>query len=336
MSENREETTQKKGNSQTTIGSIAVTILLVAAIWYFQIGTESLPGTGNSPEQNLAQATVAGGLLTAEAPATEVPDAGESAEESSEEDAGESSTESSDIEEGAAAEEPEPEEPEQGELETTEVSNTDATGSDSDSQESQQSEQNDAGSDTSEVETSEQASNENALGGNSNESETSDGEAGDGEAGDAEAGDAQSDDAEDSELEVTATPEPLPTDTPTPEPTAASTATPSPEPTPTPTITPLAGPPGMRTIRMDELPPEAIDTINLIWQNGPFPFDKDDTTFGNREERLPDEEYDYYREFTVITPGLSHRGARRIVEGAEGELYYTDDHYDSFYWVITE
>ena len=30
------------------------------------------------------------------------------------------------------------------------------------------------------------------------------------------------------------------------------------------------------------------------------------------------------------TPGSYDRGARRIVEGAEGELYWTDDHYASF------
>ena len=38
----------------------------------------------------------------------------------------------------------------------------------------------------------------------------------------------------------------------------------------------------------------------------------------------------YYHEYTVPTPGVKHRGARRIVAGREGELYYTDDHYRSF------
>ena len=36
------------------------------------------------------------------------------------------------------------------------------------------------------------------------------------------------------------------------------------------------------------------------------------------------------REYTVVTPGSRDRGARRIVAGAGGEYYYTDDHYDSF------
>jgi ribonuclease T1 len=32
----------------------------------------------------------------------------------------------------------------------------------------------------------------------------------------------------------------------------------------------------------------------------------------------------------VKTPGQKGRGARRIVAGRGGELYYTDDHYRSF------
>lgn len=101
-------------------------------------------------------------------------------------------------------------------------------------------------------------------------------------------------------------------------------------------ITNEDAPAGMPIIEMDSLPPEAIETINLIWSNGPYPFDKDDTTFQNREGFLPDEAGGYYREYTVITPGLNHRGARRIVSGASGELYYTDDHYESFSWINTQ
>ena len=48
--------------------------------------------------------------------------------------------------------------------------------------------------------------------------------------------------------------------------------------------------------------------------------------------RLPRQPRGWYREYTVDTPGLSHRGARRIVTGGNPprEWYYTDDHYDSF------
>lgn len=92
-------------------------------------------------------------------------------------------------------------------------------------------------------------------------------------------------------------------------------------------------PPGMSTITLAELPPEALETIALIENNGPFPYSKDGSTFQNREGILPSQSNGYYSEYTVETPGSSDRGARRIVGGAEGELYYTDDHYSSFSWV---
>lgn len=79
-----------------------------------------------------------------------------------------------------------------------------------------------------------------------------------------------------------------------------------------------------------DLPNEAIDTLSLIANGGPYPFDQDNTVFQNREGVLPDQFRGYYHEYTVITPGLSHRGAKRIVAGDDGELYYTDDHYESF------
>ncbi len=75
------------------------------------------------------------------------------------------------------------------------------------------------------------------------------------------------------------------------------------------------------------------NTIALIQQGGPFPYpNKDGTTFGNRESRLPAQSQGYYREYTVPTPGVSHRGARRIVTGGNPPTVYylTLDHYDSF------
>lgn len=78
------------------------------------------------------------------------------------------------------------------------------------------------------------------------------------------------------------------------------------------------------------LPSEVGETVALVAAGGPFPYDRDDTTFGNREGRLPDQRYGYYREYTVPTPGSPDRGARRLVVGAAGEVFYTDDHYGSF------
>jgi ribonuclease T1 len=52
--------------------------------------------------------------------------------------------------------------------------------------------------------------------------------------------------------------------------------------------------------------------------------------FGNREGLLPDRDRGYYHEYTVETRGSDDRGARRLITGAEAELYYTADHYESF------
>ncbi|MBP7467394.1 MAG: ribonuclease [Thauera sp.] len=80
------------------------------------------------------------------------------------------------------------------------------------------------------------------------------------------------------------------------------------------------------------LPPEAIETLALIQRGGPFPYRKDGTTFQNRERLLPAKPRDYYREYTVPTPGARDRGARRIVAGGNPPevFYYTADHYSSF------
>ena len=89
----------------------------------------------------------------------------------------------------------------------------------------------------------------------------------------------------------------------------------------------LSGPP---EIAVAELPAEARETIKLVRQGGAFPYERDGAVFGNFERLLPSKERGYYREYTVKTPGVKSRGARRIVAGRAGELYYTDDHYKSF------
>lgn len=82
------------------------------------------------------------------------------------------------------------------------------------------------------------------------------------------------------------------------------------------------------------LPPEARQTIALIKAGGPFPHSRDGVIFNNREAQLPRKARGYYHEYTVRTPGARDRGARRIISGREGELYYTDDHYRTFKRVI--
>ena len=79
-----------------------------------------------------------------------------------------------------------------------------------------------------------------------------------------------------------------------------------------------------------ELPAEARETIALFRKGGPYPYAKDGAIFGNREAILPRQKRGYYREYTVKTPHERTRGARRIIAGRGGDLYYTEDHYNHF------
>jgi len=83
-------------------------------------------------------------------------------------------------------------------------------------------------------------------------------------------------------------------------------------------------------VAITTLPVEAKETLRLIKQGGPFPYARDGIVFGNYEKRLPKKQRGYYHEYTVKTPGVRNRGARRIVCGPPVECYYTDDHYQSF------
>lgn len=109
-----------------------------------------------------------------------------------------------------------------------------------------------------------------------------------------------------------------------------------------------------QVIHLRELPQEAVHTLQLIRDDGPYPHDRDGITFGNYEKLLPEARRGHYREYTVMTPGVRHRGARRIVVGCErqragarssrllqlahcrngGEFYYTADHYRSFRRIV--
>ncbi len=94
------------------------------------------------------------------------------------------------------------------------------------------------------------------------------------------------------------------------------------------------GPAPLASIQVSELPFAAQQTLALIKQAKPMPGAKDGVVFHNYEGVLPKQKRGYYREYTVKTPGVRHRGARRIVAGGEasqfGEYFYTDDHYVSF------
>lgn len=93
------------------------------------------------------------------------------------------------------------------------------------------------------------------------------------------------------------------------------------------------------SVSLASLPLQARTTYNLVLQGGPFPYNKDGTVFANRERLLPSQARGYYREYTVKTPGIPHRGARRIVCGglpatAPQACFYTADHYASFRKIV--
>jgi ribonuclease T1 len=94
-------------------------------------------------------------------------------------------------------------------------------------------------------------------------------------------------------------------------------------------------------ISRDKLPPEGRETMALIEAGGPFPHKRDGIVFNNFEKLLPLEKRGHYREYTVRTPGVKHRGARRIVCGGgqttrPAACWYTADHYRSFRKIVQD
>lgn len=88
-------------------------------------------------------------------------------------------------------------------------------------------------------------------------------------------------------------------------------------------------------VPLSDLPVQAQVVHRRILAGGPFRYTQDGTVFGNRERHLPRQPRGFYREYTVPTPGVRHRGARRIVCGGKEmrqpeTCFYTGDHYNSF------
>ncbi len=122
---------------------------------------------------------------------------------------------------------------------------------------------------------------------------------------------------------LTATDTPAPSRPIAPDGTLQSVATPG-------AVDPASG---LSIVGLEDLPPEAAATVALVAAGGPFPYRQDGAVFENRERLLPLRERGYYREYTVPTPGSADRGARRIVAGADGEMFWSADHYNSFAWI---
>jgi len=131
-----------------------------------------------------------------------------------------------------------------------------------------------------------------------------------------------------------------PRSTPTPKASSANQPRPTRTPRPTALSSPTANAPpvvqvsDLPTVALADLPTEAQQTVSLIDQGGPFPYSRDGVAFENRERILPRQPKSYYHEYTVVTPGSSDRGARRVIMGQGGEMYYTDDHYATFREIV--
>ena len=166
----------------------------------------------------------------------------------------------------------------------------------------------------------------------------------------AEAPDADPAEEDEPEDEPASAPTVGPTETPTPEdtPTVGPTATP----TPTEAPAPAEAEPEEDTIdengeytskddvalyihTYNKLPANFItkkDAQALGWTGGslePYAPGKSigGDRFGNYEGILPEGKY---KECDIDTKGKKSRGAKRIVFDDKGNIYYTDDHYESF------
>lgn len=71
-------------------------------------------------------------------------------------------------------------------------------------------------------------------------------------------------------------------------------------------------------------------TLNRIEVGNKFPHIRDGSIFHNREGLLPQQPTGYYQEYVHPTPGVKGPGKMRIVIGKDGDIWFTEDHYESF------
>ena len=90
----------------------------------------------------------------------------------------------------------------------------------------------------------------------------------------------------------------------------------------------------------EDIPPEAYALMRDILSGYHHShLAGDGRVFKNYENRLPPQPKGYYREFTLMTPGVRHRGARRVISGGYPvivEFFFSPDHYKSFAHVPLE
>lgn len=77
-------------------------------------------------------------------------------------------------------------------------------------------------------------------------------------------------------------------------------------------------------------PVDLSATIERILAGERHSHRNDGSVFGNREGLLPRKPRGYYREYVHPTEGINGPGPQRVVVGADGDWWYTPDHYASF------
>lgn len=80
----------------------------------------------------------------------------------------------------------------------------------------------------------------------------------------------------------------------------------------------------------NELTSELKPTLRRISEGEKFPHRNDGSIFKNYTDVLPKQDAGYYREFVHPTPGVKGPGARRLVIGKGGDIWFTADHYKTF------
>lgn len=85
-----------------------------------------------------------------------------------------------------------------------------------------------------------------------------------------------------------------------------------------------------RLIKADEARTKAEKVLARIERGEPDPHWRDGSVFRNNEGKLPKRETGYYKEYVYRENESDSVGRERVVVGRDGDVYYTEDHYETF------
>ncbi len=87
---------------------------------------------------------------------------------------------------------------------------------------------------------------------------------------------------------------------------------------------------GLRLVAVDDLPVTAVATLALVDAGGPFPNPDDGEPYDDASGSLPSRPPGYYLQYRVAEPGGSDESPWHLVVGEQGEVFWTDDAFDTF------